>query len=620
VTVEVRERMNARVQVAPLFMLFVPSLVVALMQMFRVGLALSLGSDLQFSDSAGWAACASTTAELTTSEVVDWCARRPLGFLINSLLFVMSPNSLAGAVLLQTAVVSVVLAVFLRRLAATYRLAPLTLWAITVVLSWMTVSYGISLGPEALALLLSAVAATAFLRSLEAPSAANAVVMTTGLMAAFAVRPGNPLLLAVVIALAVVALRRRRLPITKVLLPLAPVVAIAGLLNRILRLTFLPDAGHGANFWATVYSAADPDAAGWPDTYRVFAAEASKLGPETLDFASFLRGEALEAVVAHPAELVLTVVKNFGYFIARGWITLFSGFPLRLRSVAQLRDIATGDRPVLVRSNIGLVVVAAVGGVLIVTSLYLAVRMARAFARQVSGQRRGDGLRSWVRAIPAAIAEQGPTASGVTVGCASVFGAFAFFGLVGHDEPYRHLVMSVPWAIIGVAAVLARQPAPPDSEPVAEPVRHAMSRHNWMAVGVVMLGLVLVVARVDAAHHPVQIAIANECSGGPTEAWRVVGAEPMGAAGTLDTGVDWRRMRVDEARLLDSAEFMEEGILQMRGGTLLALRNTDSGEIKNVWSPDAATSALEADGVSAFTVDPDSSRAELWGVLTACSR
>lgn len=579
--------------------LVIPFLVAVIMQAMHLGLATNIGSDIHTTDSAGWVSCQSAFAQFHLDRGVTWCSRRPLAFMLPIPVYWLSPFSLAGVVLLQVAMLSVATWALFRRLLSLYRVPSAAVFLSATALIWLIIQYGTSAGPEALALLLSLLATSSYLRFLGSGGTGWAAVATTLTTAAFLVRPGNPVLLVAICALAVVLVHQRNGQWRWSLLPLVPVVVLIGVLNRVLRALGLSEAGHGSNFWATVHSAADPNIVGWTEVYDKYSDVASEIGTENLAFASFLRDETLSLLASNPLPFVLQVVKNLAYFVLRGFINLFSGFPLRRRSqLSTLEEIARGQTSIFQWSTLWL-------GVLVVTALALSLisawmlyRYATLLAREVRS--RSDGVTVF-HALGKLVLKTDLHIQGIIIGAASVYGAFLFFGVVGHDEDSRHLVMSVPWAVVGVFATLSH------GESVSKMSGGFRGRKSVLVVPAVLVLTATLLGFADSRHGATIIDVAPQCAdpSKASESWRIVASAPMGSSTRLGIGSDWRRLSTSKTRHFDTPLFMANGILAISGGHLVSLKSLANGEVRTVFLPETQIPSVRSASPFFEIVDDD---------------
>ncbi|MDQ1250407.1 MAG: hypothetical protein QG597_4786, partial [Actinomycetota bacterium] len=309
---------------------FSPTVLLVISQALNVGHPYTLGGSVALSDSAGWNACASALATAHESaHKADWCLRRPMAFILEAGYFPVVPASTAAVMVVQTSLLGlaawVMLVVTRRRLRAPF-------WALAVAavaLIWPIFSYGGSVGPEGVCLLLSLVSAAMLLQFLHDRrpwwGAGSAALLILALQA----RPGNiPLTAAVcldVVGVVYLSLRRRRLAAGIGV----GLVALWVLPNQLLRLAGMKEAGNGGNFWYTLYSAATPESDKWSDAASKFRDQLQSGQPESVAFER-AKSAALELLAQDPSYFLTQLRTNIDTFLSQGFVNLALGNPVRL--------------------------------------------------------------------------------------------------------------------------------------------------------------------------------------------------------------------------------------------------------------------------------------------------
>lgn len=563
-----------------------PTVLLILSQALNIGRTYTIGGSVALSDSAGWNACASALAAgFESAESGDWCQRRPLAFILESGYFQLVPASTAAVMVVQTALLG--LASWLL-LIVTQRTLRAPFWALVlaaVALLWPTFSYGGSLGPEGVCLLLS-LASTAlllqFLRDRNPWWGAGSAAL---LILALQVRPGNiPLTVAVcadVVGVVYLSLRRHKLA--------AGIgVGLLGLWllpNQLLRLAGLKEAGNGGNFWYTLYSAATPQADTWAEAKQLFRGQLRPGQPESVAFER-AKSAAVELLAQDPSHFISQLRTNIDTFVSQGFVNLALGNPVRLAWDA---GIIPSAEPLL--GLLSLVGFAASWLFLLTVVGALAAAIAR---------RRRD--RPWP-------AEDRVRTHLVVLGLVCFVGAAGFFAVAGHDEATRHLVQNIPFLLVSWIAGLTlltrlRQPVSTISGISAPAVRKV-----GIAYGAVVL-TVAVVAGAEGRVSPTSLTIAKSCeSGASTSRWTVIGSAPVDTSRRVAAPLEWRRQSRPPASLfLGEGGWLNREMERLPSGVVLALREQDSGDVVNAFLADSDVSPY------CFRTAPADTAAEILGL------
>lgn len=552
---------RARVWAALLAALtFSPTVLLVVSQALNIGHPYTLGGSVALSDSAGWNACASALAAAHESaHKADWCLRRPMAFILEAGYFPVVPASTAAVMVVQTALLGLAAWVLLMMTRRRLRAPFWTVAVAAVAMIWPIFSYGGSVGPEGVCLLLSLVSAAMLLQFLpdRAPwwGAGSAALLILALQA----RPGNiPLTAAVcvdVVAVIYLSLRRRGLAVGIG----AGLVALWVLPNQLLRLAGMKEAGNGGNFWYTLYSAATPEVDKWSDAATRFRDQLNPGQSESVAFEK-AKSAALELLAQDPTFFLAQLRTNIDTFFSQGFVNLALGNPVRLAWDA---GIVPTKQPIL-----GLVSLAGFAA-----SWLFLLTLLGALATAVARRR---GNRPW------------PTADRVrthlvALGLIGFVGAAGFFAVAGHDEATRHLTQNIPFLLVtwiaGLTLLITLRR--PES---GFPPSGGFSDTGIRTVGIAYVAVVLAVAVVAGAEgrvSPTSLTIAKSCTPGESASrWTVIGSAPVHTSRRVAAPLEWRRQSQQPADLfLGEGSWLNREMDRLPAGVVLALRDQASGNV-----------------------------------------
>lgn len=555
---------------------FTPTALLFVSQALNIGHTYTVGGSVALSDSAGWNACASALAAgFTSSDSGDWCQRRPIAFILESGYFPIAPASTAAVMLVQTALLGlaawVLLIISRQRLRAPF-------WALAVaaaILIWPIFSYGGSLGPEGVCLLLSLASASLLLQFLSNRRPWWGVGSAALLILALQARPGNiPLTVAVcadVVGVVYLSLARRRLAAGIGL----GLVGLWLLPNQLLRLAGLAEAGNGGNFWYTVYSAATPQSDTWLEAKHRFREQLLPGQPESVAFER-AKSAALELLAQDPSSFLTQLRTNIGTFLSQGFVNLAVGNPVRLAWDA---GIVPATQPVL-----GLVsLVGFAASWLFLLTLVGALTLAIARRRRTRPWTTEDRVRTHL----------------VVLGLVGFLGAAGFFAVAGHDEATRHLAQNIPFLLVAWIAglTLLATARRPDRTGIAATglATTGLTTSGIRAVGIAYSAVVLVVAVVAGAEgrvSPSSLTVASACDpGASTGRWTVVGSAPVHTSRRVAAPLEWRRQSQQPADLfLGEGNWLNREMDRLPPGVVLALREQSSGDVVGAFLADSDVS------------------------------
>lgn len=561
---------------------FLPTFAIVFLQFLSIGYSSTLGGSLPFSDSSGWAACSSALASSGISENLDWCLRRPVAVTLMAPIFVLTGSGLASGLVLQGFLIGVAQYYFLTYLRH-YLAAPFSLVvAIGLVMLWPIFSYGFNYGPEGITLALSLAGAAGFLRFLTRESLGSGLVTVICVILGLQARPGN-VVLAVWLLVCVSLLLFFRASKRLASLAVAGVGLLTWILpNRIWQSLGFPDAGHSANFWATLYTVVTPEKDGWPETYARFAEEASALGPETKAFSEVLSGATRDLFLADPLVVLTQTTANLQLLWERGVLNLLlstPNIPVPLRQL--LPNISQYTGSMLGVLNIYATALWVLSAIFV---LLLVVAVARILTSE--GLARGSDVDSSVKWVAAV--------AGVT-SLMTLAGLVAFFLFVGHDEATRHMVQSIPFVVIGVpVALLGVRMKLPASVRQERSVSQKSNRRRVYPLIPALL-VVLAVVSMDAMQGAQKVAVSLDCSEpDDLQLGSVVAAVSVAGDPRLDVVYDYRTRQGNPYLLLEVSNWITPELASLPTGNLIALRMQGSGDIKKFFADDQVTEAIRS--------------------------
>ena len=540
-----------------------------------MGFFQTLASAIPISDSNLWASCSSALAAGNESYNLAWCARRPLAVLLEAPFFVIAPGSLAAVVVLQLLAVCLAFWWFLINVGRSLSIRSVGLLVVYALGLFPVFWYGTYLGPEGIALGLSFLSAGAVIRYCLTGQVRWGVAGCAMAVIVLAIRPGNFVLTVVLVFGLLASMRRagsRWLAVFGVALTM---VALVLLPARFLEMAGWPSAGHASNFWSAAYSAATPEQDTWVAAYDRFGPEAgcpptSHWGPdpclplETEQFGQKLRDAAINTAMDNPTAIPKQVLTNLGSLVESGYLNAMLGHPF-------IPSLSFSFAPAEASPENGISVLGSVvATILWFGSLALIIGLVVRIVRRDPARHRSSEVDPSLRSIHLAA---------LSIGLVSIGGIFTSFVLVGHDEPQRHLVQSIPFVLLGVAGVLS-------SEDPQMGVR-AGTRSSRRSLGViwVLVGLSVAAAAVEGRVPGPTVSAGRGCEEEeyyPSE-YEIVATASTGAASGFSGPSDWRRL--EKATLVAFAD--RSWLAQMLGGLpagqVLYVRSRETGELLPVF-------------------------------------
>ena len=388
--------------------------------------------DVQLSDGAGWLSC-SFSFPVGQDWKSDWCLRRPAASLILSLHAKTLFLGTFAPILLNVAIPSISMAFLL----VTVRQMGASAFAVILVAPvplYMSLVLGMYFGPEAMALALTALSLT-FLGRLYMGREGGLLYAGPLLVGfAFLARPGN---IGLILSVALVSLlfAFRDVHRSRAVLIVLASSAAPWLFIQFLRLfPGLENAGHSANSASIFYSLASNKASSWNEVYEIFDAVEGVDGAsvDSVIWRDYVNRAAYTEFLEAPGVALGQVLNNFVRFFDQGFLNLILNFPnpsfLGLKLASWLANAQNLGDFAIEQAGLGLWVVSTV--ILLKVSLSF-VGLVILFVRQ--GHRGLPGLTHiLLGGFP------------ILLLASAIFGAFLFFGVVGHVEAYRHLSMTIP--------------------------------------------------------------------------------------------------------------------------------------------------------------------------------
>ena len=575
------------------FLSLVPVALVLLAQLLQIGLGTTIASTMPVSDTNVWSGCASALAHLSTPENLDWCLKRPLTMFLQAPLFIAAPTSMGAVVVLQTLVLCGLLWWFLVTLTGTLPVNRWAMWVTYLAALWPVVFYGTQLGTESPALALSLVSATAILRLLTTGRVLWGFLSGATALLAFQMRPGNIVLtLAIVLAVLVLTWRQARSWV-RTGATLIGFGLVWWLPDALLRAAGWPEAGHSSNFWSVLYSAASPASDTWEAAYVRYAQDVGCstdwtpdpcMGLESFEFANNQRDAALQQMANNPLAIPRQAVTNTVTmldtgFLNQAWMHQFPPF----WKIGAIPGLLEGGNLI---------------GVVLATLLWVAswVLLGALVVGLVLLWRRRD----WQAARLADFGQRDLRRLQVSLalGLVTIAGAIAFYALVGHDEPQRHLVQNIPFVLLAIAAALTiflRPRRASGAVPTARTREPAWTRITLSAVVLVIAAT----AVVEGHRSGESFLVARSCTDAtkPVQEYTVMSKARWNATTQVAGPSDWRVLQGESTRSFPTdRSWTQLQINSLAPGNLMTLRAVDTGELVPVHLSDAADAAHTAAG------------------------
>jgi hypothetical protein len=558
---------------------FLPPFLLLLLQGMGVGTGTAIAGTVQFSDALGWLDCGSLARAGRFDELArtDWCLRRPEVFMLSLPVHWLAAGAVANLVVVQALLLALAWLALAIVVVRTLHIAPLTVAGALVVVAWMSLRFAMSTGAEWASLTLAVLSLAAALQSLS--SRAILLGPAAIVLSAFAMRarPGNPVLVLTLAVVVVHTISARVRPRTAVLVAGVSLVVGVFIISTTLRALGIENAGHGGNFWATAYAAADPASSSFKDANAACAAAGIT---REIECWNLLRTRTLQLVREDPFPLVRQLFKNLVQFGVTGpYARLFgpeigSGLPHSFADV--VRELRSGNAFPFV-ANLALALV----WPFVVISL--AWRCWR--TRPSSG---GDAL---FCVHTAGRVGANPRWLLTTFALASMGGAAIVFAVVGHDDGRRHLVMSAPLFWL---ALLLSLPVRDDAKMRPIPTR-VLLLASAVACSVILI-VFLSTSRVADSLH-----VRGACDAPPKESekYDVVAFVPLETSHLLSTPSSGRiSSRARPGFVLGLREGYKANVDELPSGALLTLFSRDNGRTRSAFIGDAVLARVTA------SVDP----------------
>lgn len=564
-----------KVRIALAYLCLGLPLLALLLQFHQVGLFMTAGTALPLSDSNVWAGCASSIASLETPVNLGWCLKRPLAMFIQAPAFALAPYSMAAVILLQVTGMS---ALFWWLLVTIDDVLAAPKWSIFIVYllgAWPILWYGTYLGPEAPALALSLLSAVAFLKFCRGLSALWGFLACACAAVSLLIRPGNPILvIGLLVGIVCVLWRVRRQRLLSTLVG-AGVLLVAWAPIQLMRALGWSDAGHGSNFWFTLYSAATPEPDTWLDAYLRYAAQVgcqTKFSPDpclafdSLAFASRIQGDTLALVLQNPLAIPHQMLTNLAVVAKAGYIGNVLGWPYP--GLLSRTEAPVGHETTFALGSLAATVMQAASWVLLValTAAFIAPRISvRVRERILLFSRRDPSFE---------------LSAAQLLGIVTILGCIGFFALVGHDEQQRHMVQNVPYLLIAVGACFASY----CGKRVNESCRTLPTRFaTLIAAGPLFVVAGIIVGAVLEGHSagPV-VRVLSSCGAerGTAEDFSVISSLSVGGGTASANPANWRLARHSESVVLPAGYSWTASQLGMLPeGSLVELKSRSSGNV-----------------------------------------
>lgn len=469
----------------------------------------SVAGVFQFTDSAGWLSCSFSFPQ-GVDWTSNWCMRRPLAFI---LLSPIAATAIWGAALpiFINALVAVAAAQQLINETRLFNLNPWVTFLSSGLLMAVGVFYGLSFGPEALAFALSCTAVVAILKTFATDQSRRLwpILGSFAAVGSLLIRPGNPLLTIGIITVFIVFVVSVK-NYSAALVLAGGVAYLAWGLPATLRLLFgLQEAGHGSNFWATVYPLVSPEADSWPDVYRIFSESSTGVSPDTVAWGTLVQEASIEAFWRNPLYGFDSFAENILLVLNAGWLNV--AIPV-LPSSPQwyLLSVSSASAAIDAPSNafwsqqqvlsmvilpISLILWAASWLTLALAVVWL-FKLAKSWWAKKEAPEESSNER-FKFSVPGIL------------GTSTVLGLLALFGLVGHDEQTRHLVQSIPFALFALNPWLFSR-LPRDFRPQLREPGNLLRTQGFQDFAVACL-LVLAVAAPSGFQAKPSLVLMRDC-------------------------------------------------------------------------------------------------------------
>ena len=391
-----------------------------------------LHGDVQLSDGAGWLGC-SFSFPFGEEWKSDWCLRRPVATLILSVHAKMLFLGTFAPLLLNTAIPALSVT-FLLMTVRQMGASPVAVFFTALIPLYMVMVSGTYFGPEAYAIGLSAFSLAMLGRLWLGETGYLLYLGPAAAGLAYLARPGNPFLLGFLVLIFLLFAAGARDRSKAVSIVSISAIAPFGFAPVLRLFPGLENAGHSANSASTVYSLLSPRARSWGDVYEIFSTEENLAGlsVDSFEWRDYVIRAAFAEFFDAPGVALSQVARNLARFFDQGILNLFLNVPgpnfSGLKLTNWFENLHALDDFAFQQVGLGLWISSAL--ILFVAGLALSRTVRSCFPRN-----RGD-----FTAAAARIVRESP----VLVPGVAFAGSFLFFGLVGHDEAYRHLSMTIP--------------------------------------------------------------------------------------------------------------------------------------------------------------------------------
>ena len=569
------------------FLSLVPVVIVLIAQTLQIGFGLTLASSVPISDSNVWSGCASELSKLTTPENLGWCLKRPNQMFLQSPFFLASPNSMGGAIVLQTLVLSGLMWWLLISIRRTLPVTRLAVWIVYLASIWPIVLYGTQFATESPALGLSLVSVAFLLNFLGSRRFIWGFASVATALLAYQLRPGNLLLtLLLALGLLVFAWKVTRRWLLPALLT-AGFVAVWWLPNQVMRMVGWSEAGHSSNFWSVLYSAASPENDTWEASYVRFAKQVGCsadwnpdpcMGLESAKFAEILRDASFQLIRDNPFALPRQAFTNLTNLLDTGFLNLMWVNPFPTAWNVLQPDYWQGGNALGVITA-SLLWVAASG---LIGLIVLALVKWRRNPSWREGRLERFGVRGTHRLFIC-----------IVLGLVTIVGSIAFFALVGHDEPQRHMVQNIPFVLLALAAVVTifSRHVKVGSKSLVARTAEDVFDSVWSKLGLGMLVAVISLGAIIEGHTAGQtLTIKRSCSNEKEilQEYIVIGKARWNAQTIVQGPSDWRVLQGRSTQSFPSGfSWPQSQVNVLPPGNIMTMRSTTDGNIIPVFLSDS---------------------------------
>lgn len=272
-----------------------------------------------------------------SNEISSWCLRRPTYQIMMVVPNILVLSSVSGLILIQL-IFSLVLIVYLLNSLVNFdRRYNLAYFALLPILFLIQIRYSISLGPESLSLNLAILSLIFLLRFFDLRESKYLLISFAFNLFAFEVRPGNPFFILFFILYLINFILRSDFVVKNFSKFLSIIVTILLLPRLLLRIAGVEGAYNGGNFWATMYSLVSSSATSWADAYTDFGKLAE--GKSEIYLWEITRSETIRIFMSDPGPAWEQFKNNIFVYFQYSPITLSTGvrniFPFDLTAYTE---------------------------------------------------------------------------------------------------------------------------------------------------------------------------------------------------------------------------------------------------------------------------------------------